>query len=143
MDPIKTQLVVDCAEPLPLAQFWAAALHWTVEDNHEFVKQLVDAGVVAEGDYQSDKQGRMFFSTLVAAHHPDGKAAGRILFQKVPEPKTVKNRLHLDLNVGRERIPEEIERLAELGATHTGTFDRPEGYWAAMLDPEGNEFDLQ
>ena len=74
-------------------------------------------------------------------------------FQKVPEPKTAKNRMHLDLNVsdtehvgaeeGRKRVDAEAQRLVGLGATKVGAFDEHDEYWVVMTDPEGNEFCIQ
>ena len=71
----------------------------------------------------------------------------------IPEPKTVKNRLHLDLNVGggrkvpleerKRRIAAEVERLRQAGATRLGELQSEEEYHVAMRDVEGNEFDLQ
>jgi hypothetical protein len=83
---------------------------------------------------------------------PEGKAP-RIFFQRVPEGKTVKNRVHLDLNVGggtrvqleqrKPRVEAEAERLVGLGARRVRAFEKMGEYWVAMLDPEGNEFDIQ
>ncbi|HYS02692.1 MAG TPA: VOC family protein, partial [Candidatus Eisenbacteria bacterium] len=77
----------------------------------------------------------------------------RIFFQKVPEGKTVKNRVHLDLNVGggqatpmperRRRIAAEIERLVGLGARQGRVVEEMGEYCVNMFDVEGNEFDLQ
>jgi Glyoxalase-like domain len=83
---------------------------------------------------------------------PDGNGP-RIYFQRVPEPKAVKNRLHLDVNAGgppgtpppdrRARVDKTVERLAASGATFvTARTDYGE-YCVTMLDPEGNEFDVQ
>ena len=59
-----------------------------------------------------------------------------IMFHGVPEPKTVKNRLHLDLIT--TDFDAELARLRKLGATEVATFER----WTTLADPEGNEFDL-
>jgi predicted enzyme related to lactoylglutathione lyase len=67
----------------------------------------------------------------------------RILFQAVPEPKTVKNRLHLDLHAGPERREEEVARLTGLGATVLARIDEPGSRHVTMADPEGNEFCVQ
>jgi glyoxalase superfamily protein len=82
---------------------------------------------------------------------PDG-IGPRIYFQRVPEPKAVKNRLHLDLDAGggratplderRRRIDAEVERLVAAGATRVRATQEFDGYFVAMLDPEGNEFDV-
>jgi Glyoxalase-like domain len=83
---------------------------------------------------------------------PDGNGP-RIYFQRVPEAKTVKNRLHLDLNVGggegtppeegRRRVDAEVERLLGAGATRLGAVEEDGGYFVNLQDPEGNEFDVQ
>ena len=83
---------------------------------------------------------------------PDG-AGPRVFFQRVPEPKQVKNRVHLDLNVGgglqadpeekKARIAEEAERLVAAGAARHAEFDEGAEYWQVMQDPEGNEFCIQ
>ncbi len=60
----------------------------------------------------------------------------------MPETKTVKNRVHLDLLVGPEDHDAEIERLSTLGAKVLGVHDGKEGRWTLLVDPEGNEFDV-
>jgi hypothetical protein len=86
---------------------------------------------------------------FASLRHPDdpvderGAGTGRrILFQAVPEPKVVKNRVHLDLLVGPEAHDAEVERLVGLGATVEGVHDGDEGRWTLLADPEGNEFDV-
>ena len=71
----------------------------------------------------------------------DGRT--RLLFIEVPEGKTGKNRLHLDLHVGEERIRPEVERLVALGAVEGQEWREVGGHWIAMTDPEGNEFDVE
>ena len=80
---------------------------------------------------------------LAAILHPDVPATGmrrRILFQLVPEGKTVKNRLHLDVRIGADKVEDELARLTAAGATflHRGR-QGPHG-WITLADPEGNEF---
>ena len=67
----------------------------------------------------------------------------RILFQRVPEPKTVKNRWHIDLNVGRERVAEEVARIEGLGGVQVREVEEWGQYHVVMQDPEGNEFCVQ
>ena len=77
-----------------------------------------------------------------------GAPFGWLVFVPVPEPKTVKNRVHLDVQVGAglepgERagvVASEVERLTQLGARHLRTFDEMGEHWVVMADPEGNEF---
>ena len=140
------QVVIDCADPAQLSQFWATALHYKLEDPPDgfatWEAWLADAGI-PESEWNSA-------SALV---DPDG-AGPRIYFQRVPESKVVKNRVHLDLNVskkrevgadeGRRRVDAEVERLTGAGATvvRPGGEERGE-YWVVMQDPEGNEFCVQ
>jgi predicted enzyme related to lactoylglutathione lyase len=70
---------------------------------------------------------------------PDGST--RILFIEVPEKKSVKNRLHLDLVPASGTRDEELARLLDLGATVVDDLRKPEGPgWVVLADPEGNEF---
>jgi len=148
MAAVRTQVVFDAAEPHVLAAFWAEALHYEHEEIGEFVEGLVEAGhVPAELTVEID--GRRRWRTLASLRHPDDpvdeRGAGtarRILFQAVPEPKTVKNRVHLDLLVGPEAHEAEVERLVGLGATIVGVHDGDDGRWTLLSDPEGNEFDV-
>ena len=73
----------------------------------------------------------------------------RMLFLRVPEPKTAKNRMHLDINIAtrgstpqerRTQVDTEVARLLSLGATKVSSFDEDKGVWTVMLDPEGNKF---
>ena len=80
---------------------------------------------------------------------PDGVGA-RVFFQRVPEGKTAKNRVHLDVRAApgldpdarRARLTEESARLIELGATKLYEFEERGAFWITMQDPEGNEFCL-
>jgi len=103
----------DCVDPIGLSQFWSE------------VTGYVPVEV------------RDDFAALAA---PDERGVRGILFWKVPEPKTSKNRMHVDL--ASKNGDAEIERLVNLGATR---FERCEGNgasWTVMHDPEGNEFCL-
>jgi len=106
-------LVIDCANHDVVVPFWTAALGWEpVRVNEQF--------------------------GLLRAPRDD-RAAFDILFQKVPEPKVVKNRVHIDIN-----IPDgaEMARLQRLGARVLQEIHDAEGRlrWTVMADPEGNEF---
>jgi hypothetical protein len=82
---------------------------------------------------------------------PDGTGP-RISFQQVPERKSVKNRVHLDLNIGggfgtpqderRRRIDAEVNRILAIGGRKGRTVEERGGYFVNMFDPEGNEFDV-
>ncbi|KAA1424886.1 VOC family protein [Mumia zhuanghuii] len=68
-------------------------------------------------------------------------AAGPVLFIEVPEGKSIKNRIHLDLRPTDRSRDAEVERVLALGATQLGDFRRPDGTgWITLADPEGNEF---
>jgi len=72
-----------------------------------------------------------------------GRGRAGILFQAVPETKAVKNRVHLDLLVGPDDHDGEVERLQGLGATVVGVHEGDDGRWTMLVDPEGNEFDVE
>jgi hypothetical protein len=148
--PISFQVVADAGFPHALARFWADALCWKLEDNAALIQSALDAGH-ATGDDVVEFEGRKFWKTIAAIRHPDdpyhpvrGSGLGRrVLFQYVPEPKSAKNRWHLDLNVGRERIDAEVSRLRDLGATVSYQVDEPGAFHTTMADPEGNAFCVQ
>ncbi len=109
-------IVVDCAEPETLAAFWADLL------GYEHV------GAVAQ--YCSIKP------------TDDGVSGPKLIFQAVDEAKTVKNRLHLDVELDAGVVLEsEVERAVGLGATPLGDVVEQFGIrWQVLTDPEGNEF---
>jgi catechol 2,3-dioxygenase-like lactoylglutathione lyase family enzyme len=144
------KIVIDCADPHAQAAFWSAALGYAVEDNSALIERLLGAGALpAEAVLTVD--GRAAFRTLQAVRHPDdpvqdGTGIGlgrRLLFQQVPEPKTVKNRVHLDLHAGPEHRDAEVTRLGGLGATVLREVKEPGTEHVVMADPEGNEFCVQ
>ncbi|MGY1615223.1 VOC family protein [Geodermatophilus sp. SYSU D00691] len=133
------QVVIDSAAPHALADWWAEALGWEVEpQDAAFIRRMVDAGHATEADTATHR-GALVWREGQAITSPD-PGRPRVLFQLVPEGKTVKNRLHLDLRVGEERREAEIARLVAAGATelHRGT--QGPHWWATLADPEGNEF---
>ncbi|WP_329363674.1 glyoxalase/bleomycin resistance/dioxygenase family protein [Streptomyces sp. NBC_00669] len=142
------KLVIDSANAAALADFWAAALEYEVEDPSALITQLLAAGHIGE-DAVTEHRGRRNFRGHAAIRHPDdpfdqtsGVGRGRrVLFQDVPEPKSGKNRLHLDVHGGPGGLTELVARLETLGATCVHEVDRgPAGHWWVMRDPEGNEF---
>jgi len=107
----------DCAQPRRLARFWASVTGYTIGEERDDYARL---------------------------HAPDQRGVRHLLFFQVPEPKSSKNRVHLDL---ASRTPEaEIERLLALGASLVDSGDTPQWRtgngtrWVTMCDPEGNEF---
>jgi hypothetical protein len=135
------QVVIDTHDSLAQARFWATALGYEVEDNTALIERVTAAGLATEADWFEDG-GRLYWNGLVAARDPDGSGP-RILFQRVPESKQVKNRVHLDLNVGPDRRADEVARLVAAGATELYEIDEPGGHHVTLADPEGNEFCVQ
>jgi len=105
-------LNVDCRDPRLLADFWATVLGYQLDEEDEVAASIVPA---------------------------PGTAGWPMLFFVVPEGKTVKNRLHLDLSPP-DTMAAEVERLVAAGATVQGRVDEGGSFWTVMLDPEGNEF---
>jgi hypothetical protein len=132
------QVAIDAADPHALNRFWSAAMGYEMEDHHDLVKQLLDSGQITP-DETIELDGRLAFKDAAACRDAEGLAA-RLLFQTVPEPKTVKNRVHLDLHVGDERRDAEVERLTALGASRLWDGQQGPQRWVTMADPEGNEF---
>ena len=135
------QVTIDSAAPHPLADWWAEALGWEREPSDEaFIQRMVDEGHAAESDTMRHN-GELVWAVGAAIRHPTGDAP-RVLFQRVPEPKTVKNRVHLDVRVGRDRVDEEVARLTARGATVLHHGQQGPYSWVTIADPEGNELCL-
>jgi hypothetical protein len=103
------QVIVDCADPVTLGRWWAEALGWVVvnDDPDEFEIR------------------------------PEPERLPGLLFADVPEPKMMKNRLHLDLRPDDRDA--EVDRLLALGAARAD-IGQGEQSWVVLRDPEGNEF---
>ena len=145
---VSYQLVIDCTSPETLARFWAEALHYVIapppsgfDSWDDFYRSIG----VPEDELGAGGADRI--------QDPDGEGP-RIWFQIVPEKKSIKNRIHVDVNASggrevpldtrRERVEAEAARLVSLGATrlHTHVEEGLDHYAVALLDPEGNEFDI-
>jgi hypothetical protein len=141
---VRIQVVVDAWDPGILAEFWAEALGYVPEPPPAGYTDW-ESCMRSEGVPEAD------WDRYTALIDPDG-VGPRLLLQKVPEGKVVKNRVHLDLSVsgGREASPEQrrsaigraAARLQGLGASMLGPVEEPGSYWVVMQDPEGNEFCL-
>ncbi|MFC8124943.1 VOC family protein [Streptomyces sp. NPDC057302] len=121
-----TELAIDCADPEALARFWCSVLGYEVIEEEDGAEE---DGVVAIG------------SPLV----PEGKkrpgpVPPALVFARVPEGKTVKNRLHIDVNPTDTEQDEEVSRLLGLGARRADVGQSGEESWVTLVDPEGNEF---
>ncbi len=131
------QLTMDALDPHAQAEFWASALAGELEDNSALIASVLQQGWAQESDTVVHR-GRRYWRDLVAVRG----AGPRLLFQRVPEQKTGKNRLHLDVHVGEGRMRSEVDRLVSLGAVESREWRELGGHWIAMTDPEGNEFDV-
>lgn len=138
------QVTLDSADPGAHAAFWAEALHYVQAPPPPGFDSW-DAALDARGvppDHRNDR---------TALVDPDG-VRPRLFFQKVPEPKTAKNRVHLDLRAAAGVPPEErgdaleaeCTRLVALGARRLKRLeaDGIDAVCIVMQDPEGNEFCL-
>jgi hypothetical protein len=135
------QVTIDSAAPHPLADWWAEALGWEREPSDEaFIQRMVEEGQARESDTMRHN-GELVWREGAAIRHPSGDAP-RVLFQLVPEPKTVKNRVHLDVRVGADHVEAEVARLAARGATVLHHGRQGPHTWVTMADPEGNELCL-
>jgi hypothetical protein len=142
------KLVIDSANAPVLADFWAAALEYEVEDPGALIGHLLAAGQIGE-EAVIEHRGRRIFRGFAAIRHPEdpfdetsGIGRGRrLLFQDVPEGKAGKNRLHIDVHSEPGGLDKLVSRLEGLGATRVKEEDKgPAGHWWVMRDPEGNEF---
>jgi hypothetical protein len=132
------QISLDCSNPHTQARFWAAVLGYTVDRNGDQIQKLLDEGVATEADVTT-VDGELAWVEGAAMADPDGTRP-RWFFQLVPESKAVKNRMHIDVEVGTDRVAAEVARIEGLGATRL--YDGRQGphTWVTMSDPEGNEF---
>jgi Glyoxalase-like domain len=141
------QVTFDCADPGAMAGFWSKALGYRVPDPP-------DGFGTWEAFLRSIDVPESELNARSAIEDPEGTRP-RIFFQRVPEPKTSKNRVHLDLNAGgghgigpderRQNVDAKVQALTALGATvlrthEEGLFDER---WVVMHDLEGNEFCVQ
>jgi predicted enzyme related to lactoylglutathione lyase len=105
-------IAIDALDPRPVAEFWAAVLGWRIVEED-------DEGITIA---------------------PVGEARPRIDVFRVPERKSVKNRLHLDLRADGTTAEEEIARVVALGARPVDIGQPADATWTVLADPEGNEF---
>jgi len=109
-------ITVDCIDPYRQALFWTEVTGWQEDPG--------------DPNNPGDPEGRIV--------SPQGFS---LLFTPVPEGKTVKNRVHLDLTPAMRSRDEEVARLLAIGASLVADYRRPDGTgWVTMADPEGNEF---
>ena len=141
------QVTFDANDPVLLADFWMLALDYVIQPAPPGFDSWDDWARAMEIPEEHWEDAR-------AIVDPEGTGP-RIFIQKVPEGKTAKNRVHLDVNVSgghgtplderKHAVAAAVAKLVAAGATEGATFDEPErgDYWVVMADPEGNEFCLQ
>lgn len=136
----KLQVVFDCADPAAMTAFWGPALGYVEEPpppGHASWTDFATAHHIPAEEWRG------------AVIDPAGEGP-RLFFQTVPEPKTSKNRVHLDIGVTggpeqpieqrRGRIGAKVAELVALGATELETIEEGGGVFTVLRDPEGNEF---
>jgi hypothetical protein len=141
--PYEFQIAVDSRQPHQQADWWAETLGWQVEPQDEqFIRKMIAEGYASDEDTMTHN-GRLVWREGAAIRHPDvpaGPTGRRILFQAVPEDKSVKNRWHLDVRVGEDDVDAVVARLKERGATFLWNGHQGPHTWVTMADPEDNEF---
>jgi hypothetical protein len=143
------QVTIDCGDPYRLSSFWEDVLGYVPDeppDGSSSWEEWLEKMRVPKEEWDP---GPRPYNALV---DPDG-IGPRIWFQRVPEPKSVKNRVHLDVDASdgrsaplerrKKQVDAEAARLVELGGRRLGTFEEVDHYFVVMADPEGNEFCLR
>jgi hypothetical protein len=141
---LKIQMVVDSKNPHELADWWAETLDWAVEPQDEaFIRSMISQGYATEEETLTH-HGKLVWRTGQAIRPPEEleeKApAHRVLFQAVPEGKTVKNRVHWDVRLDGRDKDDVRKQLEARGATFLWSANEGPHGWHTMADPEGNEF---
>ncbi|MET4137238.1 VOC family protein [Pseudarthrobacter sp. PvP090] len=141
---LNIQIAVDCRDPHTLADWWAETLEWAVEPQDEdFIRSMIAQGFATEAE-TTRHHGKLVWGAGAAIRPPeelDAKPpARRILFQTVPEEKTIKNRIHWDVNLAGADKDEARAALEARGATYLWSASQGPHSWHTMADPEGNEF---
>ena len=139
------ELTFDCSDPAVMSTFWTQALGYEIEGPPEGFDSWEDWLKLMEVPEDEWDDGASIVD-------PEG-VGPRIFFQAVPERKTVKNRIHPDLDVSRGRsvpieerrrqVGEEVDRLLALGGRRVSDHEQGDHYHVVMQDPEGNEFCLR
>ena len=131
------QVAIDCHDVHGLCRFWADVMGYDVEHHDAQIRQLIEAGHATSAD-TVELDGELWWATAAACRDPGGSGA-RLLFQQVPEEKTIKNRVHLDVHAG-DRRDAVIEWCLANGATRLWEGRQGPYTWVTLADPEGNEF---
>jgi hypothetical protein len=127
---LAVQIAFDCHDADKLADFWAVALDYIHEPpppGFESWPAFLEANDIPVPEPGS----------INAVVDPDG-VGPRLLFQRVPEGKVAKNRIHLDIRAG-DRRDAKVAELIAVGGTEVGLVSEHGSEWVVMTDPEGNE----
>ncbi|HSA53721.1 MAG TPA: VOC family protein [Yinghuangia sp.] len=123
MASVWTELVIDCAKPRELADFWRAVLEYA------HLEEDQDGDVLISDVHRTPEERR------------EGGHPPLLFFIRVPDgPKKTKNRLHLDLTPTDRPMAAEVERVVALGAVRVDVGQGEQEGWVVLADPEGNEF---
>ncbi|PRY42285.1 VOC family protein [Umezawaea tangerina] len=125
------QVTFDAHDPTKLAEFWALAAGYVFQPPPPGFATWEDFG--RSIDLPEER-----WNDQSALIDPEGRGP-RIYLQRVPEGKTAKNRVHLDIDPGPDKAAH-VARLVEAGAVVVGEVDEPTGRCTVLQDPEGNEF---
>ena len=141
---LNIQIAIDCRNPHELADWWAETLDWAVEPQDEaFIRSMIEKGFATEDQTKLHKGSLVWRegAAIRPAEELEAKAPQRrLLFQTVPEEKTIKNRVHWDVRLdGRDKDKVRAE-LEARGAKFLWTASQGPHEWHTMADPEGNEF---
>ena len=141
---LNIQIAVDCRNPHELADWWAETLEWAVEPQDEaFIRSMIAQGFATEAETKLH-QGKLVWGAGAAIRPPEELESKsperRILFQTVPEEKTIKNRIHWDVRLAGADKDQARAALEARGATFLWTASQGPHSWHTMADPEGNEF---
>jgi Glyoxalase-like domain len=141
---VQLQVTFDAADPPALAAFWGETIGYQEEDPPEGFDSW-------EAWAEANDLPREERDNYASRVDPDG-VGPRLFFQRVPEPKTAKNRVHLDLSVSggpgtpmeerRAKVAAAVQRAVAAGATRVKAYDEAGQHWVVLQDPEGNEFCL-
>lgn len=142
-EQVAFQVTFDAGNPEALARFWAEVLGYIEQPPPP---GFADADAFMASIGQPADWRERFFAIV-----DPGGTRPRIYFQRVPEGKTAKNRVHIDVNAGagleiderRATVRRRVAELVALGATEVHEGTEPGGFWVTLTDPEGNEFCVQ
>ena len=137
----RVQIVIDASDAVAQALWWSTTLQWQFEWlDPQLFDQLKAQGFCTDADVTT-VDGRLTWRDGAAINSGgDRESTQRIYFQTVPEAKVLKNRMHIDVQVGPDLAEATVRSLVARGATQIGSGTQGPHEWVVMTDPEGNEF---